>query len=72
VRDITSDENDAMVVEAIISMAAHLNLSVIAEGVEDQQQLDFLVDKGCHAFQGYYFSRPLTADDFECYIREQG
>ena len=72
IRDITSDDNDVMVVEAIISMAAHLNLSVIAEGVEDQQQLDFLVDKGCHAFQGYYFSRPLSAGDFERYIREQG
>ena len=71
IRDITSDDNDAMVVETIIAMASHLNLAVIAEGVENQQQLDFLIEKGCKAFQGYYFSRPLTNDDFGRYITER-
>lgn len=72
IRDITSDDNDAVVVETIIAMASHLDLSVIAEGVENQVQLDFLIEKGCTAFQGYYFSRPLSAEDFSCYIKEKG
>jgi len=71
IRDITNDENDAVVVETIIVMARHLGLNVIAEGVENQQQLDFLIDKGCHAFQGYYFSRPLDAADFTRYMQQQ-
>ena len=64
VRDITIDSNDAAIVEAILSMARHLGLSVVAEGVETSEQLDFLLEKGCQAYQGYYFSRPLSAEDF--------
>lgn len=71
IRDITSDDNDGVVVETIIAMASHLGLGVIAEGVENQRQLDFLIEKGCKAFQGYYFSQALSVDDFERYIREQ-
>jgi len=69
--DITTDDNDAVVVETIIAMARHLGLSVIAEGVENQGQFDFLIEKGCNAFQGYYFYRPLNAEDFAVFIREQ-
>lgn len=72
IRDITSDENDAVVVETIIVMASHLGLSVIAEGVENQQQLDFLIEKGCKSFQGFYFSRALSAEDFTSYLSENG
>ena len=64
------DDNDAMIVETIISMASHLSLEVIAEGVESQEQLNFLTDKGCQHFQGYYFSRPLASNDFEKYVSE--
>ena len=70
IRDITSDNNDAVVVETIIAMASHLGLSVIAEGVENQQQMDFLIEKGCKSFQGFYFSRALSAEDFASYISE--
>lgn len=70
IRDITSDDNDAVVVETIIAMASHLGLSVIAEGVENQQQMDFLIEKGCKSFQGFYFSRALSAEDFASYISE--
>jgi len=70
VRDITSDKDDAMVVETIIAISRHLGLNVIAEGVETQEQLEFLIDKGCNTFQGYYFSRPLDAEAFGNYISE--
>ena len=69
VRDIAEDDNDAMIVSTIISMASHLGLEVIAEGVETYEQLSFLTDKGCHYFQGYYFSRPLDSRAFEKYIK---
>jgi len=64
VRDITTDPSDANLVEIIITMAERLGLAVVAEGVETEEQLDFLRDKGCRLFQGYYFSRPQTLEDF--------
>ena len=64
VRDITTDENDAEIVATIIAMALHLNLTVVAEGVEDIEQLEFLTNNGCETFQGYYYSRPLVASEF--------
>jgi EAL domain-containing protein (putative c-di-GMP-specific phosphodiesterase class I) len=69
VRDIETDPSDAVIVETIISMARHLGLSVVAEGVETADQFAFLEDKGCHLFQGFYFSRPLTRKDFREYRR---
>lgn len=68
VRDIAYEVNSAVVVETIIAMAHHLGFCVIAEGVENKDQLDFLQDNGCSEFQGYYFSRPLQAKDFVSYI----
>jgi diguanylate cyclase (GGDEF)-like protein/PAS domain S-box-containing protein len=71
VRDILSDSNDAVIVETIISMAKHLNIQVIAEGVETAEQLAFLKQKGCSIFQGYYFDQPLTAANFaETYLKK--
>ncbi len=64
VRDIETDANDAAIVDTIISMANHLDLKVIAEGVETEFELNFLADKGCKLYQGYHFSRPLPADQF--------
>lgn len=70
VRDILSDTSDAVIVETIISMAKHLNINVIAEGVETAGQLAFLKEKGCTIFQGYYFDQPLTAASFaESYLK---
>jgi len=67
VRDIETDSNDVVIVETIISMARHLGLNVVAEGVETANQFVFLEDKGCHLFQGFYFSRPLTRKEFRNY-----
>ena len=63
VRDVTVDQDDAAIVSAIIAMAHSLRLEVVAEGVETQEQLDFLRAEGCDAMQGYFFSKPLPADE---------
>ncbi len=63
VRDLVFNSDDAAITEAIISLAHSLRLSVIAEGVETQEQLDYLQANGCNEIQGYYFSRPLAVAD---------
>ena len=62
VMDITTDPNDAAIVAAIVAMAKALKLKVVAEGVENQEHLDFLRDLGADQIQGYFFSRPLPVD----------
>ncbi len=64
VRDIETDVNDAAIVDTIISMATHLDLKVIAEGVETRFELEFLKEKGCPLYQGYYFSKPVPNEQF--------
>ena len=63
VRDITSDPDDAAIATAIIALAHTLKLRVVAEGVETQQQLEFLSTRQCDRMQGFLFSRPLAAAD---------
>ncbi len=69
VRDIISDPNDAAIVQTIIAMTDVLGLNVIAEGVETEAQREFLDKHGCHAFQGYLFSKPVPLDQFEAVLR---
>jgi diguanylate cyclase (GGDEF)-like protein/PAS domain S-box-containing protein len=64
VRDLTVDPDDAAIVNTIIALADNLGLEVISEGVETQEQLEFLRQHGCRQMQGYYFSRPVAADAF--------
>lgn len=64
-RDITTDKNDAAIVQTIIAMGQALELEVIAEGVETQEQQEFLLKHGCCFYQGYLYSRPIPIDDLE-------
>ncbi len=64
VRDLTVDPDDAAIVTTIIALADNLGLEVISEGVETQEQLDFLRRHGCRHMQGYFFGRPLPAEAF--------
>jgi EAL domain-containing protein (putative c-di-GMP-specific phosphodiesterase class I) len=59
------DEKDAMLVTLILDIAKQLSIPVVAEGVETKTQLDMLKKMGCDVAQGYYFSRPLSAAEFE-------
>jgi diguanylate cyclase (GGDEF)-like protein/PAS domain S-box-containing protein len=71
VNDLHVDANDAAIVASIIALAHNLRLSVIAEGVETVEQLDYLRHQGCDEMQGYYFSRPLPDLEFEQLLRQQ-
>jgi EAL domain-containing protein (putative c-di-GMP-specific phosphodiesterase class I) len=65
IRNIEQSEKDFHLVELIIDIARYLKVPVIAEGVENENQLRLLKDAGCDLVQGYYFSRPLPVDEFE-------
>ncbi len=66
-RDVLLDSNDASIARTIVALAQSLGLGVIAEGVETVDQRNFLARSGCHAYQGFLFSRPLALAGFEDY-----
>ncbi|HEY1147285.1 MAG TPA: EAL domain-containing protein [Pseudoduganella sp.] len=70
VSDIATDADDAAIVVSIIALAHNLQLRVIAEGVESEEQLEFLRRHGCDEMQGYYFSRPVAPPEFEQLLHE--
>ncbi|MGC8540526.1 MAG: sensor domain-containing protein [Phycisphaerae bacterium] len=64
IQDAPTDMNDASLVEAILAVATHHGLQVVAEGVETLEHVDFLKERGCPLFQGYYFGRPISGEEF--------
>lgn len=71
VRNILNDTNDAAIAKMVVALGLSLNLNVIAEGVELEAQRDYLARLGCHAYQGYLFSRPLPLDELEIFCNKQ-
>ncbi|RFP16292.1 MULTISPECIES: EAL domain-containing protein [unclassified Duganella] len=71
VDDVTTNANDAAIALSVISLAHNLNMRVIAEGVETREQVQFLTERGCDEMQGYFFSRPVSADAFTALLRER-
>ena len=69
VRNIVTDPNDAAIAKMVVVLAESLGLAVIAEGVELQAQADFLAHLGCHAYQGYLFSKPISAAAVQDYAQ---
>lgn len=65
VSDLDSDSNDAAIIETILAMAQHLGIEVVAEGVENEAQLNFLLARGCRRFQGFHFHRPMAVEALE-------
>ena len=71
VRNMEKDEKSLKLVELIIDIAKFLDVPVVAEGVETKSQLDTLKALGCQVIQGYYFSKPVPADEFEQFIEKE-
>jgi diguanylate cyclase (GGDEF)-like protein/PAS domain S-box-containing protein len=72
VSDVLTDPNDAAIAQTILALGSCLHLNVIAEGVETAEQHAFLMEHGCHAFQGYFFSRPVPVERFEEFALQRG
>lgn len=64
ITDISSDNDDVAIVEAVLGLGKHFNMKVVAEGVEDEEQLEFLKQQGCDIAQGYFISKPLAFDQY--------
>lgn len=72
VRNITVDPSDAAIVRGVLAMAKQLGIDTIAEGIETAEQLDCLREMGCHRGQGYYFSKPIPADQCRALLEQMG
>ena len=64
VEGVHADEDNRLIVDTILAMASHFRLTVVAEGVESREELEYLDRRGCRVFQGFYFSRPLDEEAF--------
>ena len=72
VRDVMTDPNDKAIARTVIGLGHSLGLMIIAEGVEQAEQRDFLFDSGCDAYQGYLLSRPLAIQELEVFMVSMG
>ena len=69
VMDVMTDPNDAAIARTIVALAKSMEMTVIAEGVETEEQCEFLANNGCTTYQGYLFSRPLPIEDFYNFLK---
>ena len=69
IKDLPKDEEDRAISKAIIALAESLNLSLVAEGVETSEQMEYLMDNGCHIIQGYYYSKPIDKVGMTAYLQ---
>lgn len=72
VQDIATDPNDAAIVESILAISSRMGFCVVAEGVETEEQLEFLAARKCDQYQGYLFSQPVPAEEFELMLEKMG
>jgi diguanylate cyclase (GGDEF)-like protein/PAS domain S-box-containing protein len=72
IRDVLNDPNDAAIARTIVALGTSLGLSVVAEGVETNEQRHFLASIGCYAYQGFLFGNPMPMDQFEAFLRHPG
>lgn len=70
ITELIDDQDSVVIVSAIISLAKQLNLKVVAEGVENAAQAEFLKKKGCDTLQGYFYARPMPAQEFETFLNK--
>jgi len=70
VKDIPGDDDASAIINSIISMASHLKLDIIAEGIESIEQVQYLEDNNCTKFQGFFFHRPMPGSDFSLLLAD--
>jgi EAL domain-containing protein (putative c-di-GMP-specific phosphodiesterase class I) len=68
ISELNKEKDDRVMVRSILNMAKQFDLSVVAEGVEDGEQFSFLQDNQCDIYQGFYFSQPLSDEEFQAFI----
>ena len=71
IRNVFRESHNIRMLEIIVDIARYLNVLVIAEGVETREQMMTLREKGCDIVQGYYFSKPLPAEEFERFLKPE-
>jgi len=71
VKNLPTDEDDVAIAKAVIALAKSLKLKIIAEGVEEKEQKDFLVQNGCVDIQGYYYFKPIPANEIEDLLKKE-
>jgi len=71
VKDLPDDEEDSAITKSVIALAKNLNLKIIAEGVETKEQKEFLVKNGCENIQGYFYAKPMPADEMEKFLNNK-
>ncbi len=68
--DLVNDKDNIAIVKTIINLAKNLDLDLVAEGVETQEQIDFLLQERCYVMQGYFYSKPIPTKECEVYLQE--